>query len=165
MFGFQFAPSGWAQCNGQTLAISQYTALFSLLGTTYGGNGTTTFQLPNLQGRLPMSQGNGAGLTPRVMGEAAGTENVSILTSNLPSHNHTLAVDGNAGGKTNPGSNFLGTVAGNATEKMYSAGPSNATMAPSAIGLTGSSIPLGILPPYLVVNFCIALQGIFPSRN
>jgi len=89
-FGFDFAPQGWLQCNGQTLAISQYAALFSLLGTTYGGNGTTNFQLPNLQGRVAIGQGNGAGLSPYVMGQAAGTENVSLATAQIPSHTHAV---------------------------------------------------------------------------
>lgn len=119
-FGFNFNPSGWQLCNGQTIAISQYNALFALLGTVYGGNGTTTFQLPNLQGRMPIGQGSGLGLTQRVIGEAAGTENVSILISNMPSHTHNATF-------TPSGSSSVTVKASSAvpTTPAYSTAPSS----------------------------------------
>jgi microcystin-dependent protein len=166
-FGFNFAPTGWALCNGQLLPISQNTALFSLLGTTYGGNGTSNFQLPNLQGRLPMHQGNGPGLTPRVIGEVGGTENQTLLISNMPMHNHSLNASSQNATTEKPGGGFLAAAndpaSGNAIN-VY--GPtSDTTMSPTAIGLAGNSIPFSIMPPFLVINFCIALNGLFPSRN
>jgi microcystin-dependent protein len=166
MFGFNFAPNGWALCNGQTLSISQYTALFSLLGTTYGGNGTTTFQLPNLQGQVPIHQGTGGGGT-YVIGEVSGSANVTLLSSQMPAHTHLVNVDGNASGKNTPSGNFLGTVPALAPvdSKIYSSGPANATMAATAVAVAGGNTPHNNMQPYLVVNFCIALVGMFPSRN
>src|SRR5271166_6516345 len=130
MFGGNFAPSGWQMCNGQLLAISQYTALFSILGTTFGGNGTTNFALPDMRGRVPVHQGQGAGLSAYVPGEQTGSEHVTILQNQMPIHTHLVNADGQAGGKTNPTGNFPGTVAGTAAEKIYSAS-SNATMSPT----------------------------------
>jgi microcystin-dependent protein len=166
MFGFNFAPRGWLLCNGQTLAISQYAALFSLLGTTYGGNGTSTFQLPNLQGQVPIHQGTGGGGT-YVMGETGGSSNVSLLANNMPIHTHLVNVDGNASGKNTPSGNFLGTVPPLAPvdNKVYSAGPANATMAATAVGTAGGNVPHNNMQPFLVVNFCIAMVGLFPTRN
>ncbi len=165
MVGFNFAPTGWALCQGQTLPISQNAALFSLLGTFYGGNGVSTFQLPNLQGRVPISQGQLQGGSVYTIGEIAGNENVSILLSNMPSHTHLVNCDINGGGKTTPGGNFPGAVTASATEKIYSAGPSSGQMAPTMVAPAGNNLPLSILQPFLVVNFIIALQGIFPSRS
>ena len=162
MFGFNFAPRGWALCNGQQLAIQQNAALFSLLGTTYGGNGVSTFQLPNLQGRVPIHMGTGAGLSTQVPGEMSGSENTTLLVSNLPSHNHTLAVNSGAGTQASPSGTYL---AESDRRDFQFASSSNATMAASAISSIGSNIPISIMQPYLVVNFCIALVGIFPSRN
>jgi microcystin-dependent protein len=178
--GFNFAPAGWQQCNGQTLPISQYAALFGLLGTTYGGNGTSNFQLPNLQGRVPMHQGNGAGLTPRVIGEFSGSENTQLLSNNLPLHNHPLNALATAGTTNVPASgvglaepsgavtishpapDFPGiTVAVNA----YASGTPNTPLAAASIGLTGGNVPISILQPYLVINFVICLEGIYPTRN
>jgi microcystin-dependent protein len=187
-FGFQFNPNGWQQCNGQTLAIQQYAALFSLLGTTYGGNGTTTFQLPNLQGRVPIGQGNGIGLTPRVLGEAAGTENISITINNMPSHTHVATFTPSGGGSgymvsSNTTGNQLAPSATNNILSGSPAGPQGAAIWGSAAGtiplggssgsaggtvtnaLTGNNIPVGSMNPYLALNFSIALVGIFPSRN
>jgi microcystin-dependent protein len=167
MFGFGFTPSGWLPCNGQTLAISQYTALFALLGTTYGGNGTTTFQLPNLQSRVAVCQGQGIGLSAYVLGEQTGTENVTLTSNQMPLHTHLVNVDGNSSGKNTPANNFLGTVAALAPtdNKVYSAGPSSATMAPTANAPAGGSQPHPNIQPVLCVNFCIAMQGVFPSRD
>jgi microcystin-dependent protein len=170
-FGFNFAPTGWALCNGQTIAISQNTALFSLLGTAYGGNGVSTFQLPNLQGRLPMHQGSGAGLTPRVIGEVGGSENQTLLSNNMPAHNHALNATTAAATGATPLNTLLALSNGAdnqgtpVTVQVYGPTPTNTTMNPASIGVTGGSIPFSIMPPYLVINFCIALNGIFPSRN
>jgi microcystin-dependent protein len=165
MFGFGFAPNGWQPCNGQTLAISSNAALFSLLGTTYGGNGTSTFQLPNLQSRVAVCQGQGLGLSTYILGEQTGVENVTLLSNQMPSHTHLVNADGNASGKNTPTSNFPGTVSnlGDGV-KPYSAA-SNATMAPNMIAPTGGSLPHPNIQPVLCVNFCIALVGIFPSRG
>ncbi len=174
VFGFNFAPVGWMQCNGQTLAISQYSALFSIIGTYYGGNGQTTFQLPNFQGNAPMDAGNGPGLTPRAVGETAGESQVTLTVSAIPAHNHTMnAYQPQAGtdlvsapaansrlseeARTKPG---LGAL------KAYSniANP-NTTLASTAVTVTGQSQPHPNAQPYLVLNFCICINGIFPSRG
>jgi microcystin-dependent protein len=166
-FGFNFAPTGWALCNGQLLPISQNAALFSLLGTTYGGNGTSTFQLPNLQGRLPMHQGTGPGLTPRVMGEIGGSENQTLLISNMPMHNHLLNASSQNATTEKPGAGFPAAANDPASGNPINVyGPtSDTTMSPTAIGLAGGSIPFSVMSPFLVINFCIALNGLFPSRN
>jgi microcystin-dependent protein len=170
--GFNFAPVGYAFCNGQTLPIAQNTALFSLLGTTYGGNGQTTFALPNLQSRVPIHFGQGPGLSSYALGQQAGTENVTLTTGQMPAHNHPLtgtvavqANNDNTGLVNNPTSKRLG-----ASGNIFSAGTDElVNMAPLAsnlaIGSIGGSQPLSILQPYLALNFIIALQGIFPSRN
>ncbi|MDQ6804015.1 MAG: tail fiber protein [Actinomycetota bacterium] len=161
MFGFNFAPQGWAMCNGQTLSISQNTALFSLLGTQYGGNGQTTFALPDLRSSVAMHQGQGPGLSPYVIGEKAGTESVTLTSAQMPQHNHSVVANGGSGTTTRPG----GGVPARTTEDIYAAAPDGTTMNPGMIGNTGGSQPHTNIQPYLVVNFCIALQGIFPSRN
>lgn len=162
--GFNFAPVGWALCNGQLLPISQNTALFSLLGTFYGGNGTSTFALPNLQGSAPMSYGNGAGLSPRSIGEVGGETSVTLLVTQLPAHTHPAmnAPASTAGAPTN--AVFGG--GGRGKEPAYAPmSTATAMMKTQAIGLTGSNQPHNNLPPYLTLNFIIALQGIFPSRS
>ncbi len=162
MFGGNFAINGFAFCNGQTLSITSNTALFSLIGTYYGGNGTSTFQLPNLQGRVPMHQGNGAGLTPRVIGEIGGTENATLLVNNMPGHNHSVNAYSGSGTASNP-TNAIPATGGKPDYYTTSAG--NVTMAPGMIGTSGGSIPFSIMNPFLCINFLIALVGIFPSRN
>jgi microcystin-dependent protein len=157
LFGGNFAPQGWAFCNGQTLSISQNTALFSLLGTTYGGNGTTTFALPDLRGRVPMHWGDGPGLTPRSLGEQDGVESVQLTQQELPSHTHTLSGSTGAVNTTRP------TNAVPAKGGSYTTASPNTQMAPP--GLTGGNQPHDNLQPSLAVSFIIALQGIFPSRN
>ncbi len=159
MFGFNFAPRGWAMCDGQLLSISQNTALFSLLGTTYGGNGTSNFQLPNLQGRVPMHLGSN-GFTNYVEGEVGGAETATLLTSNLPSHSH-LVQGGTDGTTKNPIGEYPGFSAGGSAYTGTPAGTMNAAM----VEPTGGNLPFGIVQPYLVINFCIALLGVFPSRN
>jgi microcystin-dependent protein len=162
--GFNFAPFGWALCNGQVLPISQNTALFSLLGTYYGGNGTSNFALPNLQGMAPLDQGNGTGLTPRTIGETAGEAAVTLLLSQIPAHAHTAmnAAASNAEAPTN--AVFGG--GGRGEEPAY-APPSGSTAPLNALAISavGGNQPHNNLPPYLVVNFIIALQGIYPSRG
>ncbi len=154
-FSFGYAPKGWALCNGQTLAINQNQALFALLGTMYGGNGQTTFQLPNLQGRMPIHTGDGFS-QGAIGGEAAHT----LILSEIPQHNH------NAVGVTTEAASPAATNAtwAASTHNPY-ASASNASMSPAALATTGGSQPHDNMPPYLTLNFCIALQGIFPSRN
>jgi microcystin-dependent protein len=164
MFAGNFAPRGWALCNGQILPISQNTALFSLLGTTYGGNGTTNFALPNLQGMAPMHHGQGAGLTNRLLGEVGGTQTVTLLSSELPQHNHTFTAG--AGGRGN-----VSAVPGNVNTdaafqtNIYGTSTDGTLMNPSMIQPTPASQPHENMQPYQVLNFIIALQGIFPARN
>ncbi|HZL28162.1 MAG TPA: tail fiber protein [Acidobacteriaceae bacterium] len=172
MTGFNFAPVGWALCQGQTLSIAQYSALFALLGTTYGGNGSTNFNLPDLQGRVPISWGSGVGLSPVDIGEKAGSNNVQIALANLPSHNHPLNVSNGTGVASDPTGAFLAQPntstdprTQGTTTAGYLTGSPTGQAAPGAIGNTGGSLPLSVAPPYLVVNFIIALTGIFPSRN
>lgn len=164
MFTGNFAPRGWMLCNGQLLPISQYAALFSILGTTYGGNGSSNFQLPNLQGRVPIHQGTGYSGTPYVLGEAAGSENVTLLTSNMPSHTHTVNAV-NSGGTAASPAGALPAIESTGTSMNYAVGSANATMHPVMIGPAGGNIPVPVMQPFLVVNFIIAIQGIYPSRN
>jgi microcystin-dependent protein len=162
--GFNFAPRGYAGCDGQLLSISQNTALFSLLGTTFGGNGTINFALPDLRGRAPIHYGQGAALTTRDLGERAGEESVTILTANMPSHTHTLTAVSGAGNAASPTGNRLAASSARGTSNFSSAA-ADATLATNAVGPAGSGAPINTMQPYLVVNYAIALQGIFPARN
>jgi microcystin-dependent protein len=164
IFAGNFAPRGWALCDGQILAISQNTALFSLIGTFYGGNGTSTFGLPNLQGSAPLGAGNGAGLTPRVIGEIGGEANVTLLSSQMPGHTHIPSCSAGAGTEIPPAGAVWAEAAATRGIKAY-ASSANTTMAPQAIGAVGGNLPHNNLPPYQVLTFIIALQGIFPARN
>ena len=164
MFGFNFAPTGWALCDGQLLPISQNTALFSLLGTFYGGDGKSTFALPNLQGSAPIHQGQGPGLSERFLGEQSGSEFVTLIVSEMPFHNHTARARTALGNSASPAGQ---TWAGNNTAKPYrqaSDAVANTPMNFQALSIAGSSFPHNNMQLYLVVNFCIALQGIFPAR-
>ncbi|HZZ91165.1 MAG TPA: tail fiber protein [Usitatibacter sp.] len=164
MFAGNFAPRGYAFCNGQLLSIAQNTALFSLLGTTYGGNGVSTFGLPDLRGRVPIHWGQGPGLSDYVQGEATGTEAVTLLQSNMPQHTHAL--NGNsAGGDATAPSSATVLAASTARDRVYSSAGANVSLSPQSVGFSGSSIPFSIVQPLLTVTFIIALQGIFPSRN
>lgn len=165
MVGFSFAPYGWAFCNGQILSIQQNSALFALLGTTYGGDGKTTFGLPNLQGHVPIGFGAGPGLTPRTLGETDGSAAVTLNTSQMPLHSHTpLGTTGNDA--ASPEGHTWGTLAGGRTPPpAYQSGTPNVSMHPAALASAGNNIPHNNLQPYLAVNFVIALQGIFPSRS
>jgi microcystin-dependent protein len=157
MFAGNFAPRAWAFCNGQILSIAQNTALFSILGTTYGGNGTTTFALPDLRGRVPMHTGQGPGLTNRNLGEQGGTEAVVLSQQELPAHTHTLNGSTGAVNTTRP------TGAVPAKGGSYSTANPDTQMA--APGVVGNNQPHDNMPPTLAVSFIISLQGIFPSRN
>lgn len=170
MVAFDFAPKGWATCGGQILPIAQNSALFSLLGTQFGGNGQTTFALPDLRGRVPVHQGQGPGLTNRTMGESGGSENVTLALAEMPAHGHSLSPGGtlptvsSAGNATTPNGNLPARA--NDGESNYST-----AVADGSIPLAGTTAPAGgnlphnNMPPFLTVNFVIALQGIFPPRN
>ena len=165
MFAGNFAPKGWALCNGQLLPISQNTALFALLGTTYGGNGTSNFALPNLQGSAPLMAGLGNGLTPRVLGESGGESSVTLNSAQLASHSHAVAASDAAGGQT-PGPTTVWSKVSHRGIDAYSSDPgTRPLMSPTALSRAGGSQPHNNLMPYLTVNFIIALQGIFPARN
>lgn len=164
MFAGNFAPKGYAFCNGQILPISQNTALFSLLGTTYGGDGKTTFALPNLQGSVPLDQGTGPGLTQRVLGEVGGSTAVTLLNSEMPAHSHLPNCNSTGGGQAGPGGNVWGKIPGKTAPQVYSSNAPDVAMASNAVGITGSGLPHNNRQPYLAVSFIIALQGIFPAR-
>ena len=164
MFAGNFEPRGWAFCNGQLLPISQYTALFSILGTTYGGDGRTTFGLPNLQGRTPVHTGTGGGLAPVQLGQSGGAETHTLTVNEMPSHNHSMHGELAVADKQTPQGNMLALTPAN---PIYAAPvpAEDRTMAPSSIGNTGGNQSFGLRSPYLAVNFIIALEGIYPSRN
>lgn len=162
-FGFNFAPRGWASCNGQLISISQNTALFSLLGTMYGGDGTTTLALPDLRGRSIVGIGQGPGLSDIRQGERAGVESVTLLVSNLPAHNHsvTIGVSTATGEESNPQNKVLASH----PDAYNTVATPNASLNSGSTSSVGSSSPFGIRNPYLGINICIAMQGIYPSRN
>lgn len=162
IFGFNFAPRGWAHCNGQLLAVSEYDALFSLLGTFYGGDGRTTFALPDFRGRAPLHFGTGPGLTNRRIGERAGAETTTIGINNVPAHGHPLLAK-EEGNSDDPTGNV---IAGDGTNAFgtTTAGDDIIMRDPST-GITGGGQAIYNLQPYLVVNYCIALTGIYPSRS
>lgn len=172
MFGGNFAPRNWMLCTGQLLAISQYTALFSLIGTTYGGDGTTNFALPNLQSRVAVGQGSGTGLTPRTIGQVGGTETVALTTAQIPAHTHGLIASqtvATSGGQT-PGSSYvLGTPSESGHFYTVDDGsqppPTPGNLTASSCSMTGNNLPHENLMPILCVNYIIAINGIFPSRN
>ncbi|MES2649670.1 MAG: tail fiber protein [Bacteroidota bacterium] len=163
MSGFNFPPRGYANCSGQILSIAQNTALFSLLGTTYGGNGQTTFGLPDLRGRVPINMGQGPGLSNKNLGEMSGTEDVTLLPTQMPQHNHALNAVSQAGDISIPTNAFLANTG--SLDKEYRATGTQTAMNVAAIGNTGGSQPHSNMQPYLVVNFYIAIEGLFPSRN
>lgn len=164
IFGFNFAPTGWAMCNGQILPISQNTALFSLLGTTYGGNGQSTFALPNMISNAPMHPGQGPGLSLHDLGEQGGSETVTVLESEIPAHTHFAQAFPNPG-NVNTGDPTL-ALARSKGGSAYKAPPQTVVqMAFQAIGIAGGSQPHNNMMPYLTLNFCIALQGVFPPRT
>lgn len=165
IFPFNFPPTGWAFCDGQLMPISQNTALFSLLGTTYGGDGKSTFALPDMQGNVCMHPGQGQGLSLRDLGEIGGSENVNLLVSEMPFHTHTLQGFTVAGTLFGPDANGLSVLTRSQGGAVYNTTASNfVTMAPQALAPAGGSLPHNNMQPYLTLSFCIALQGIFPAR-
>jgi microcystin-dependent protein len=163
IFPFNFAPKGWAFCDGQILPLSQNTALFSLLGTTYGGDGKSNFALPDLQGNAPMHPGQGPGLSLHDLGETGGSQTVSLLESEIPSHSHTLRADTLDPAEVN-------LVSSNASLAQSTGGglyqsASNGSMSDNAITPAGGDQPHNNMQPYLTLNFCIALQGVYPPRT
>ena len=163
MFGGSFAPVGWAFCNGALLAIDQNDALFTLIGTTYGGDGENTFQLPDLQGRFPVHQGTSPGTgTTYQMGEKAGVESVTLTVNQLPAHGHVPRANANAGNSGTPSNSIWGKP----STPMYASAPSqNVSMAATSVGGTGGSQPHENMMPFLCITFIIALEGIFPQMN
>lgn len=166
IFAGNYAPRGWALCNGQLLPLTQNTALYSLLGTTYGGDGKSTFALPNLQGRAPLHPGTGPGLTQRTLGQAGGSPTVSLLESHLPAHTHTPMGDGNGGTASTgePTNNVWGSATSRGGASMYTDNGARLPMSPYALDPAGGSLPHNNMQPYLGLNFIIALQGVFPQR-
>jgi microcystin-dependent protein len=166
-FGFNFAPIGWLQCNGQLLAVQQFAPLFSIIGTTYGGNGTSTFALPNLQGETAMHQGAGPGLTPRTLGQTFGTDSVTLIVQQMPSNNHMLAgAIAGAGSQRVPKATNQALLGGCNPGQVYTNTLTpQVAFSPKAIGATGNAQPHNNLQPLLVLNFCIATEGIFPTRD
>ncbi|MEK7952935.1 phage tail protein [Luteolibacter soli] len=166
IFPFNFAPRGWAWCDGQILPLSQNTALFSLLGTTYGGNGKSNFALPDLQGRAPMHPGQGPGLSLHDLGETGGSDTVTLLESEIPSHTHTLrASTDDADLKAPTPARSLARSTGGFTNQQNPPGGNLVQMAPQALAPAGGDAPHNNMMPYLTFYFCIALQGVFPPRT
>lgn len=165
IFPFNFAPQGWALCNGQLLPISQNTALFSLLGTTYGGDGRTTFALPNMQGNAALHPGQGPGLSQYFLGQTGGSETVTLLQSEIPSHTHTMRANDSDGTSPTPAANVSSAPGADRDIFWYKGGPPNATMNPNAAGVSGGNQPHNNMMPYLTLNYCIALQGVYPPRS
>jgi len=163
LFGFTFAPSGYAQCNGQLLSIAQNTALFSLIGTSYGGDGISTFALPNLQSRVAVGVGQGPGLTNYVIGEVTGEASHTLTSQEMPSHTHTVNCDSGNGSSAEPGGKVWAAISNRSS--AYGEPNNLAAMNPGCIGSSGGSQAHENRQPFLVLNFCIALQGVFPSRN
>jgi microcystin-dependent protein len=174
IFGFNFSPVSYDYCNGQTYSISEYSALFALIGTTYGGDGQSTFNLPDLRGRLIVGQGQGAGLPPYTIGQKAGTPSVTILTENLPPHLHTLnsvSIKQKASSDNADESSAAGNYPATTSNAIYSGSGATPNVFTGGIEVTGTTDPTGSgvaissMNPYLVLNYCIAIEGIFPSRN
>jgi microcystin-dependent protein len=163
IFPFNFAPKGWAFCNGQLLPISQNTALFSLLGTTYGGDGKSTFALPDLQGNAAMHAGQGKGLSLRDLGEMGGSESITLLLTEIPFHTHVLMAAGSDPAESNVPTN--NALARSKNGSAYTNTIQLTQMAPQALPPVGGSLPHNNMQPYLTLNFCIALQGVFPPRS
>lgn len=165
MFGFQRIPIDWAACDGSLLSISEYQTLYTLLGTTYGGDGQSTFGLPDLRGQVPIHQGQGTGLSNYVMGQASGTEQVTLLSPQMPTHTHAFTVTTTVGSSGNPTGLQPGALTGDTTYITSTQGAASAVFAPQMIQLTGGSQPHANTMPTLTVSFCIALFGIFPSQQ
>jgi microcystin-dependent protein len=167
--GFNFAPVGWFLCQGQLVPIAEFSVLFNLIGTTYGGDGISTFGIPNLCGRVPLHQGQGQGLSPYPLGQTVGSESITLLASNLPAHTHPFRASGNSATSTTPGTgaalSALGTATAGAGISVYGAGAPSTTLNPRSISQAGSSQPHENHQPYQVINFIIAWAGVFPSQS
>lgn len=161
MFGFNYSPRGYAFCNGQLLPIAQNQALFSILGTTYGGNGTQTFGLPDLQGKSPMHVGQGPGLSPVALGQTGGESSHTLLLSEMPTHSHLVTASSVAADLSLPTSNYFATGG----QSVYSSAAADVALSSAALTSIGGNQGHNNMPPYSVLNFCIALVGTFPSRN
>ena len=169
-FGFNFAPYGWQQCNGQILPISQYAALFSILGTNFGGNGTSNFGLPNLQGRVPVGQGAGPGLSGYTVGEMTGSESVGLTLAEMAGHSHSLNASTTRGTANTAAGNVLATPEAGAARdpdlgRIYNPGAANTILQANSVALACSGNPHNNLQPFLVLRYCIALMGTFPPRT
>ncbi|MGV6812978.1 MAG: phage tail protein [Brevirhabdus sp.] len=167
-FGTTFCPRGWTEANGALLAISQNSALFSLYGTTYGGDGRTTFGLPDLRGRAPIGQGQGPALQSYTLGSRGGAESFTLTAAEMPSHNHLVNVTNQSGDRGGPAGDFLAVpflLPTSSRLKLFHNGPANKTMDPAMIGNTGGGQAVNKRSPYLTMRWCVAVQGIFPSRN
>jgi len=168
-FPYTFAPNGWAECNGQLMSIAEQSTLFSVIGTLYGGDGVATFAVPNLPGRAAMHQGTGPGLSTRVIGEIAGEESVTLTGNQMPAHGHSVKMEKETSDTENPTGNFLGVaLQGGTIKPVYVENPDPgalAAMAPHALMPAGSGFPHDNMQPYLAFRFCIALYGVYPSRN
>jgi len=165
IFPFNFAPKGWAWCDGQLLPLSQNTALFSLLGTTYGGNGKSNFALPDLQGRAPMHPGQGPGLSLHDLGEAGGSETVTLLESEIPAHSHSLTASNEDGTQGTLGPNLALATSVNGSLYQTNTSANLVSMSPNALAPAGGDAPHNNVMPFLTFFFCIALQGVFPPRT
>lgn len=166
MLGFGRVPNGWFACDGSLVSIDQYQALYTLLGTTYGGDGQTTFAVPDLRGALPLHQGQGPGLTPRTIGERAGTENVTLTTLQMPAHTHTLVATSAAASVDTPGSTTLpGAASGETFYVTDVTGATAVAMEPTAVSVSGGSQPHENCMPTLTVQYCIAWEGIYPTQS
>ncbi len=172
IFTGNFAPTGWAQCNGQLIPISQNTALFSLLGTTYGGDGKSTFALPNLQGAAPMQAGQGPGLSLRDLGETAGEQSVTLINTEMPQHNHILSATTTTGTTAVSNSNQLALASAGGGKQgaasvvnYYSTNNPTTQLSPNGMSVAGGNLPHNNMMPYLGLTFIIALQGVFPARS
>lgn len=163
IFPFNFPPKGWAFCDGGLLPLSQNTALFSILGTTYGGDGKSTFALPNLQGKAPLHRGRGAGLTERLLGEEGGDETVTLLVNEIPVHTHLPNCNDQDGGLISPNNHSWALT--DEINVYVKNGVADAPMSSQALSEAGGNLPHNNMPPYLTLNFCIALQGVFPPRS
>ena len=158
-----YAPAYWAFCRGQLLAIRQYSPLFALIGTTYGGDGVTTFALPNLQGIVPVGAGNGPGLTPLPLGTDYGSETVTLTRDNLPPHTHAVKAVSASGTVSSPSGNYFANKG--RSDNDYTTNAPNVPMNPMTIGVTGNGYPVPVMQPYMALNYVIALEGVFPSRD
>jgi microcystin-dependent protein len=171
LFSFNFPPKDWAFCDGRLLSIAQNQALFSLIGTTYGGDGITTFALPDLRGRTPIGFGQGPGLTSRQMGEESGAEAVTLISSQMPAHNHLLMASSQPATQSSPENHLLAVSNGvdNSSDSPVNVNTygttATTTANPMAIGVSGGNQPHNNMQPYLAMNYCIALYGVFPSRG